>query len=114
MKVKGSTWSRRSLVLALANQDGGAHVDPGLDEDYYHLSRRNLPGVQYVDDRGVRDATGNPAAAAVRQITYELLATFGREQPNVDPQVLSRFVPEEPVGETAGAQVVLGQFPVVT
>ncbi|MGE5288360.1 MAG: hypothetical protein ACM3ML_14420 [Micromonosporaceae bacterium] len=74
------TWSRETLVLALANKDGGAHVDPELDEDYYRLSRLNLLGVRYIEARGITDVPGNPAAAAVRQIAYELLIAFGREQ----------------------------------
>ncbi|WP_435819560.1 hypothetical protein [Micromonospora tulbaghiae] len=86
MKVGEHVWSRKQLVLALANKDGGAHVDPSLDEDYFRLSRRNLLGFAYVDDLGRQEATGNPAAAAVRQITYEVLDTFGRKQPNTMPQ----------------------------
>jgi hypothetical protein len=86
MKIEEHVWSRKQLVLTLANRDGGAHVDPLLDEDYYRLSRQNLLGWHYGD--GVRHvpATGNPAAAAVRQITYEVLDTFGRTQPNVVPK----------------------------
>lgn len=31
----GQTFSRKDLVLALANTDGGAHVDSDLDESYW-------------------------------------------------------------------------------
>ncbi|MEH1056409.1 hypothetical protein V6U89_14480 [Micromonospora sp. CPCC 206171] len=86
MKIGEHLWSRKQLVLALANKDGGAHVDPSLDEDYYALSRRNLLGVTYVDASGAQEAQGNPAAAAVRQIAYEVLGTFEREQPNTMPK----------------------------
>lgn len=112
MKAKGKTWSRKGLVLALANQDGGAHVDIALDEDYHHLSRLNLFAVHYVDDRGISEAVGNPAAAAVRQITYELLDSFDRDQPNVDPDAVLSPHLGEASGEAHGARVLLGQWPV--
>ena len=30
----GSLFSRKKLVLVVANKDGGSHVDPQLDDDY--------------------------------------------------------------------------------
>jgi hypothetical protein len=42
----GNLYSRSELVLALANKDGGAHVDPDMDEAYERLSRRNHVGVE--------------------------------------------------------------------
>lgn len=38
------TMTRRDLVLTMCDQDGGAHVDPSLDEIYERLSRRNSLG----------------------------------------------------------------------
>ena len=43
VKAQHITWSRKTLVLALANQDGGAHVDPSLDEGVYV----QFPGPHY-------------------------------------------------------------------
>jgi hypothetical protein len=67
--------SRRDLVLALANQDGGAHVDPKLNETYARLSRHNSMG--WTNSDGTT-ATAIPSAerAAMRQIAHELLATL--------------------------------------
>lgn len=84
-KVGDREWSRREFVLALANKDGGAHVDPSLDKDYYELTRHNSLGWAYIDDYSSSGAAGDPAAASVRQIAYEVLDTFGRPQPNVSP-----------------------------
>jgi hypothetical protein len=39
---QGRIYSRRDLVLTMANQDGGAHVDPDLDADYAALRRDSL------------------------------------------------------------------------
>ena len=38
----GNSFSRRSFVLALANKDGGAHVDPELDDGYAALVKANF------------------------------------------------------------------------
>ena len=39
---QGRIYSRRDLVLTMANQDGGAHVDPDLDADYAALRSDSL------------------------------------------------------------------------
>ena len=41
---KGLTLSRGELVLSLAEQDGGTHVDPVLSEKYGAFSRENAVG----------------------------------------------------------------------
>lgn len=76
MKEPGRTWSRREFVLTLANKEGGAHVDPALDDDYDRLVRRNALGFVYVENDTEADFTGSPVAASVRQIAYEVLATL--------------------------------------
>ncbi|OFZ15346.1 MAG: hypothetical protein A2X86_17680 [Bdellovibrionales bacterium GWA2_49_15] len=42
---KGGKFTRKSLVLAVANQDGGSHVDPEMDEDYYKLTAMESMGI---------------------------------------------------------------------
>jgi TPR repeat protein len=80
----GNLFSRRKLVLVVANKDGGSHVDPQLDDDYAALSRRNSLGAMAVAGEewsGVGfggsgiPAEGNPALAAMRQIAYEVEQT---------------------------------------
>lgn len=67
--------SRKELVLAVANQDGGAHVDPALNETYARLSRHNSLGWVFSTPT---QALPIPKAerAAVRQITHEVLKTL--------------------------------------
>jgi hypothetical protein len=48
---QGRSYSRRDLVLTMANQDGGAHVDPELDADYALLRRDSL-GVTHETNSG--------------------------------------------------------------
>lgn len=71
-------FTRKDLVLALANQDGGAHVDPELDDAYKALSRSNSLGWMAGIRSGMDDGTvanvpmGSPVPANVRQIAWEL------------------------------------------
>lgn len=72
-------WSRKSFVLTLANKEGGAHVDPSLNDKYEALVRRNgLAWLTNNPDGSLRPLEGSPAAAAVQQITYEVLETMSR------------------------------------
>lgn len=70
-------FSRMDLVIMVANTDGGAHVDPELDEAYEALSRRNSLGWQFVNRGGAASAfEGRPELACIRQIAYEVLRTL--------------------------------------
>jgi hypothetical protein len=71
----GSTLSRRRLILSMADQDGGAHVDPTLDETYARLSRENSLGWNVNDGRESKPIP-QPERAAVRQIAHEVLRTL--------------------------------------
>jgi hypothetical protein len=68
-----ATLTRGGLILAVANQDGGAHVDPRLSETYARLSRHNSMGwVQMPTAVPIP----NPERAAIRQIAHETLKTL--------------------------------------
>lgn len=67
--------SRRYLVLTAANQDGGAHVDPELDEIYADLARNNSLGWTKADVGGEGPMSG-PERAAIRQIAHEALQSI--------------------------------------
>jgi hypothetical protein len=89
MKVDG-TWSRKDLVLTLANQEGGAHVDPELNERYEALARRNALGWVAVEGANEEPFEGSPIAVAVRQITYEVIETL-----SMTPALLAEGDPDE-------------------
>jgi hypothetical protein len=75
----GETWNRRDLVLAVANEDGGAHVDPTLTGSYNALSRDNSMGWATQSSRDpVLQPLPNPVPLCVRQIAHELTRTFER------------------------------------
>ncbi|WEO76431.1 hypothetical protein BJQ94_13795 [Cryobacterium sp. SO2] len=70
-------FSRRQLVLALCNQDGGGHIDPEVDAAYYRLTRSNSLGYATFG-RGDETAFGSPVPGSVRQIGHEVLRSIPR------------------------------------
>lgn len=67
--------TRRALVLAVANRDGGAHVDPKLNETYARLSRANSIG--WTRHSGGQSAPiGMVEWSSIRQIAHEVLRTL--------------------------------------
>lgn len=80
--------TRRDLVLAIANQDGGAHVDPGLSETYARLSRHNSLG--WVQNPGAVPIP-NAERAAIRQIAHETLKSLRagyKKQPVTNAEII--------------------------
>jgi hypothetical protein len=71
----GVLLSRRDLVLFIADQDGGAHVDPELDQDYAAVSRRNALSI-VMTIGGRKYPVKWAERACVRQIAHEVLKTF--------------------------------------
>lgn len=70
--------SRKNLVLTMANQDGGAHVDPELNKDYAAALDPRFFSTQVLDKEhewGIRNA----AFASVRQIAHEVIKTLEPE-----------------------------------
>lgn len=78
---KEHTFSRRQLVLHVADTDGGAHVDPELDEAYMALSRENSLGWQIMIGDITKSFEGRPELASMRQIAHEVLSTIHRFVP---------------------------------
>lgn len=72
----GLNFTRKDLIENVAEQDGGAHVDPGIDKDHYDLSRKNSIGIEFILDNNQFEAINRPDFPAIRQITYEILRTF--------------------------------------
>ena len=82
----GSETSRRDLIRAVADKDGGVHVDPALDEKYANLSRRNSLAWRFKGPRG-DVPLGGPEKAAVRQIAHEVLKTLNPAMPSMKPNI---------------------------
>jgi hypothetical protein len=63
-------------VLNVADTDGGAHVDPELEEAYMAISRENSLGWFFSNGTVTAPAGGRPELACMRQIAHELLSTI--------------------------------------
>lgn len=70
-------FTRRDIVLFIANQDGGAHVDPELKESYAMLTKMNSLGWS---DSNEEAPANNPAYQAVRAIANELIISLNLSQ----------------------------------
>jgi hypothetical protein len=77
----GRTFCRCELVLNVADTDGGAHVDPELEEAYMAISRENSLGWQFGSGGEISAPEGRPELACMRQIAHELLSTIHRFVP---------------------------------
>lgn len=78
---KGRTFCRRELVLHVADTDGGAHVDPELDEAYMAISRENSLGWVFGNHNTANPVEGRPELVCMRQIAHELLSTLHESVP---------------------------------
>ena len=79
--------SRRAVIMALSNKEGGAHVDPRLKSEYEEMSDGERFGWRIVkatspdevmrlpQDAGI-PIVGNIAAAVARQTAHELAASI--------------------------------------
>lgn len=75
----GTTWTRKQIVLELANKEGGSHVHPSQSGRYDKLANKNALGWIYGDGTTEEPLTRNPVYASMRQIGYELEMTLKRE-----------------------------------
>lgn len=67
--------SRKELLLAVADQDGGAHVDPKINEVYAKLTRGHSLGWSY-ETRGETGPLRHEATASIRQMAFEVIKTL--------------------------------------
>ena len=77
--AKGRTWSRRGMVLAIANKEGGAHIDPQQPIDIRAIEVENSMGWKYVDPvKGDVPMREGPLLPSIREIAYELEHSIAR------------------------------------
>lgn len=73
---QGRMFNRCELILNVADTDGGAHVDPELEEVYMDLSRNNSLGWVFGNGNIEKAFEGRAELACMRQIAHELLMTL--------------------------------------
>lgn len=69
-------FSRKDIVLSLANKEGGAHVDKKLDKKYSDLRKNNSLGWFDVAPDGKQTPSSDQVPATMRQIAHETLKTL--------------------------------------
>jgi hypothetical protein len=79
-------FKRKRLILTVCNKDGGSHVDPEIEKNYYSLSRENSLGWKYGSDGKWFDIT-KPELASIRQMAHEVILTFINEFPELEKVV---------------------------
>lgn len=78
---QNNSFTRRDIIRAVANQDGGAHVDPKIEEKYKKLARENSLGWVTVTNEKTWNNLKGSELAAIRQIGHEILRTFLPDYP---------------------------------
>lgn len=79
---------RKQVLKLLANQDGGAHVDPELDDTFAVMKTNNLTGWVVTRADGTTTPFGNDAVyATMRQMTFEVLQSLYRVKPKLFPEM---------------------------
>jgi len=68
--------TRHDLVLSMAENDGGVHVDPKLRPKYAGLSRQNSLGLSMILPDGQAIPVEGAHLAGVRQIAHELMKSI--------------------------------------
>lgn len=82
---EGQALSRRDIVLALANKDGGVHVDPTLGRSYGRLSRQNSAGWTLHTSGGSLGPIEGIERESMRQIAWEVQETLRRRESDDSP-----------------------------
>jgi len=76
-------FTRKKLTLIVANKEGGAHIDPKLDQDYANLSRFNSLGWKFFKSGVEKDFNNTPILPSIRQIAHEVIKTLRDEFPDL-------------------------------
>ncbi len=79
----GTQFCRKDFVLALANQEGGAHVDPQIRQSYDKIANSNSMGWTYKAGDAPEVPLSNPVPHAVRQISYEVVESVRQQRDRI-------------------------------
>ncbi|CAK0769154.1 conserved hypothetical protein [Gammaproteobacteria bacterium] len=88
LRVRNVLFSRKDLVIHVAETDGGSHVDSSLDESYLALTRLNSIDVTTIQDN-IEEPIGNPVLPCIRQIAHEFLISLYESSPELFPDSYS-------------------------
>ena len=77
-KTGSITFTRLKLIRVIADKEGGAHLDPNIDPEYYEIARANGTGWTFFLGDGQEIPLGDPFPALLQQLCYEVLMTDAR------------------------------------
>lgn len=94
--MRANEFTREKIILSVAEQDGGSHVDPSINDDYFKLTRENSQmvffatgdfsqGFPAVFPKDMLKPMMPPVWHTIRQIAHEVLITIGKEY-HYDPR----------------------------
>lgn len=89
----GQTLTRKELILSVADQDGGAHIDPKINEKYGNITRLNTLDVYQNKDGEKQGPLKKSHLISVRQIAHEVLITLDKDYEKSGPS--PKNIPEE-------------------
>lgn len=72
-------FSRKDIVIDMANKDGWWHITLNLNEEYRNITRNWSIGIQIRDDENWYKSVKKLEYIAIRQITHELLKSMFHE-----------------------------------
>jgi hypothetical protein len=67
-------FSRKKLILGVANKDGGAHFDPECDHDYFKFKSKDIIGL-VIDGEEVT-SENMPIQPSIKQIAHEAVLSI--------------------------------------
>ena len=106
-------FSRQRLIMTVCNKDGGAHVDPEIDKEYYELSRKNSLRWKYGVNGKWFDFS-RPELASIRQMAHEIILTLTKELPELEDAIDSKVLSEAKNPKRDQSGIFLGEVIIVT
>ena len=73
-------FTRKDIVLNVADTDGGSHVDPGLTTEYTELTVNNSMGWWAIENNN-KTGIAAPHLPSIRQICHEVLCSLAYSHP---------------------------------
>lgn len=79
-------FSRKKLILCIADTDGGAHIDKGLEQSYFALTRLGSVGIEFSTD-GAQYIPSGPEKKILPHIGLEAVSSLKRAFPEICPDL---------------------------
>jgi hypothetical protein len=99
-------FTRRDIVLTLANKEGGAHIDEEIDDSYFNLRKNNALEMFDVTPEGKTFSSADQVPASMRQIAHEILKTLKKDYTYHNKHIKGTFVSDMKITEPSRNQPI--------